>query len=514
MYRGGSMYKVLIVDDEKLERRGIAFLLKESGFDCEISEADNGIQALEYISNNSVDILLTDVKMPLMDGIELITKVNELERDIKIIIFSGCSDFNYARQAVRLGVSDYILKPVDPEEFSEAVTRIVTELEKTRVQTNINTKSKEYIMEHILYLATSGSNLNDINEYGSENISMDFLNEYHCLIMLDFNTDFFGGKGIDFKEKFVCDTDEYTYLNLNTHQSLFFFKDLEADYVKKAEGLIGKVFVKYGEKCFAAVSSVFEGCANMSKAMEELDTLMENKFYYKPGEVFYTGMNINDVETVSVDDDTIMKQMKQSLKMKDANGLRVHFESFCQKYRNKTNFSQVYIKFLFANLLKDFNQSLPEADEVVLNEEIEELYKATDFSTVIKIVNDNIDRLEEDFMKNPQMHKEVEIIKEYIYDHYGEELGIDKLADMVFMAPSYFSSLFKKETGQNLSKFIKAYRMERAKDMLENTTTKIFDIGTMCGYPNVSYFCSSFREYYGISPQKYRESGEEMNNNE
>lgn len=81
------------------------------------------------------------------------------------------------------------------------------------------------------------------------------------------------------------------------------------------------------------------------------------------------------------------------------------------------------------------------------------------------------------------------------------------LADMVYLAPSYLSTVFKKETGQNLSKFIKSYRMERARDMLENSMAKIVDIGAMCGYQNVSYFCSSFREFYGVSPQKFRESG-------
>lgn len=78
---------------------------------------------------------------------------------------------------------------------------------------------------------------------------------------------------------------------------------------------------------------------------------------------------------------------------------------------------------------------------------------------------------------------------------------------MVHLAPSYLSTVFKKETGQNLSKFIKAYRMEQAKDMLENSMTKIVDISVACGYPNVSYFCSSFREFFGVSPQKFRESG-------
>lgn len=509
------MYKVLIVDDEKLERRGINFLLTQAGVECEVAEADNGRIALEYIQDNNVDILLTDVKMPLMDGIELISRVNELGKDIKTIIFSGCSDFNYARQAVRLGVSDYILKPVNPEEFTESITRIISEIEKNREQKSFSNKSREYIMEHILYLATSGSNLKDVEEYTGERMSVDFLSDYHCLVLIDFNSDFFGNKGIDFKEKFVEDKGGYTYLNLNTHQSLFFFKDRSANYVQVAEGIIGKVFVMYGEKCFAAVSSLFDGYENMSNAMEELDALMENKFYYKPGEVFYKGKNIDNTDPVSVDDDAIMKQMKQALKMKDAKGLRVHFENFCHKYRNKTNFSQVYIKFLFANLLKDFNQSMPDTDERVLNEEIEALYKAGDFNAVIEVVNKNIDRLEEHFSRNPQMmHREIEVIKQYIFEHYGDEISVDSLADLVYLAPSYLSSIFKKETGQNLSKFIKAYRMEKAKYMLENTMSKIVDISALCGYPNVSYFCSSFREYYGVSPQKYRESGEEQNNNE
>lgn len=84
------------------------------------------------------------------------------------------------------------------------------------------------------------------------------------------------------------------------------------------------------------------------------------------------------------------------------------------------------------------------------------------------------------------------------------------LAELVYMAPSYLSSVFKKETGQNLSRFIKSVRMEKARELLEKTMMKIVDVSTACGYPNVSYFCSSFREYFGISPQKFRESGDEM----
>jgi len=128
----------------------------------------------------------------------------------------------------------------------------------------------------------------------------------------------------------------------------------------------------------------------------------------------------------------------------------------------------------------------------------------------MEILEKNLDRLSETFGQNPQMlHREIESVKDYIYEHYSEEIGVDLLAQKVYMAPSYLSHIFKKETGQNLSKFIKAYRMEKAKEMLEETHEKIVQISYAVGYPNVSYFCQSFREFYGVSPQKFRNTGEE-----
>ena len=501
------MYKILVIE-EKTDKTNMGFLLNQLNKDYVSFEISDCNSVVEYIQNNKIDIVFIDIDQA--KSFEIIEIVKNIDSEIKVIVFGSSGEYDYVRRTLRLGVSDYILKPIGLSDLSETIEWATADINKKQYSDKLKEKGKEYIIEHILYLATSGANIKEMEEYIEGGMPTDFLEEFHCLVMLDFNTDFFGLKGVDFKEKIVGNSEEYVYLNLNAHQSLFFYKDADADYIKKAEGLIGKVFLKYGEKCFAAVSSVFDGSVNLPKAMEELDVLIENKFYYNPGEVFYKGMNIEKTEPVVVDDDTIMKQMKQSLKMKDANGLRAHFENFCHKYRKKTNFSQVYIKFLFANLLKDFNEVRPDSDESVLNAEIEALYKAGDFSAVIDIVNNNIDRLEEYFMENPQMmHREVDVVKQYICDHFGEELGIDKLAELVYMAPSYLSSIFKKETGQNLSKFIKAYRMERAKDMLENTMSKIVDISVECGYPNVSYFCSSFREFYGVSPQKYRESGED-----
>ena len=197
--------------------------------------------------------------------------------------------------------------------------------------------------------------------------------------------------------------------------------------------------------------------------------------------------------------------------MKDVQSLRDHFERFSQKYRSQTAFSQMYIKFLFANLLKDIYDEILGEGEKQLNTKIDQLYRSFDFVQVTDLVSDSINRLEKAFSGRAQTgHREVEAVKRYIAAHYGEEMSVERLSELVYMAPSYLSSVFKKETGQNLNRFIKSVRMEKAKEFLEQTMMKIVDISTACGYPNVSYFCSSFREYYGISPQKFRESGDEM----
>lgn len=313
------------------------------------------------------------------------------------------------------------------------------------------------------------------------------------------------------KLKEICDSEVFLYLNLTPQQSIILLKDRSIDLIAFANDLLDQIKQEYDKSCTASISSEISCAEQIACAMEELEELMENKFYHPNVRLFYSGMENNDCEIIKIDDDTLIKQMKQDIRMKDVQSLRDHFERFSQKYRSQTAFSQMYIKFLFANLLKDIYDEIPGEGEKQLNTKIDQLYRSFDFVQVTDLVSDSINRLEKAFSGRTQTgHREVEAVKRYIAAHYGEEMRVERLSELVYMAPSYLSSVFKKETGQNLNRFIKSVRMEKAKELLEQTMMKIVDISTACGYPNVSYFCSSFREYYGISPQKFRESGDEM----
>ena len=510
------MYKILIVDDERIERKGIAFLLKQMDIECVIDEAVNGQAALEYLAENDVDILLTDIKMPHMDGMEMVKKIkeNKINPSMKIVIVSGHNDFEYAKLAVKLGVSDYILKPVNPEEFETTLRKIVDEIDSKKIEQDKVEKSKEYLRQHYLYSLVNGLSVGEMRDIKIDNSIMD--EEYSKLMLVEFERSIFGNGDNDFLNNLAeCLAEinvEFQYLNLNTEQCVIFFKehDKEDAYWKKVATKIQNMIKrKYNATVYIAISRTFSKMEDIPSAFEETETLMENRFYQSETKIYIsyeeTQMDLSD----SVDDDTIMKQMKQDIKMKDTEGLKIHFEKLCAKYKSKTDFSQVYVKFIFSNLLKDIYDNISEVGEFELNSEIEKLYKAVDFKTVIDIINVNIKRLEESFSTNPQtVHREVESVKQFIYEHYGEDLCVERLAEMVYMAPSYLSCVFKKETGLNLSKFIKAYRMEKAKEMLEDSHKKIVTISNEVGYPNVSYFCQSFREYFGISPQKFRSQGE------
>ena len=454
-----KMYKILIVDDEKIERNGIRFLLKQMDFPFEIYEAENGKKALELLKTKSVDILLTDIKMPFMDGMELIGTVRPLYPDLMIIIFSGFSDFEHAKTAMKYDVKDYILKPVEPSEFKNTLEKVVSELKEKQEQKLFKDMSQTFMEEHLLYGLVNGTTVSELAKEQGELLSGCGIHRFHQIILLEFNEEFFGKSDKDLAEYLQgCLGEGIRYLNLNPQQSIVLLEEaLGEEAREKSLSLYETLRGKYTSKFYMGVSEPFEGAENIYPQMEKLEKVMENKFFLTDHHVFF--VQEEQVEyALQMDDNTLFKQMRQDIKMKDIQALKNHFGFVCDRYTDKTNYSQVYVKFIFSNFLKDFYDALPENERNEVTKEIEKLYKATTFKEVQDIVNQNIDRLERAFTANPQMtHREIEVVKQYIYDHYKEEISIDMLARLVYMAPSYLSAVFKKEVGQNLSKFIKEY---------------------------------------------------------
>lgn len=513
------MYNILIVDDEKIERRGIKSLLKKLNLELEIQETSNGKEALEYLLKNKIDILLTDIKMPFMDGIQLIENVRKNNINVKIVIFTGYEEFQYAKFAAKMGVKDYILKPVDPKEFKATLFKIIEELNQIKIEENRANKNLNLIKEQFLYSLINGTPFEEIEKKASDLINLNSLKSYNRLLLIDFNKEFLENEKTEYISILKKNIEfAFEYLTLNSQQILLIFKTSTKEYQKNynlAVKIYNIILDQFDINSYISICNEISDINKISESYKKNQLLLEKKFYNKNIHIFIEDEEkINDAATVYLDDNIIIKQIRQDIKIKNIDLIKKQFDYLCEKYKNYESFSPTYIKFIFSNLLEEFSKNLSQINESELNDDIDRIYKATDFFTVINILNVYIIRLEESFMNNPAMsHREIETIKQYIYDNYNKDLSVEQLAEKVFLAPSYLSSIFKKETGENLSKFIKAYRMIKAKEMLDETYEKIVNVSNAVGYQNVSYFCKSFREYFGVSPEKYRSKGESYEEN-
>lgn len=165
----------------------------------------------------------------------------------------------------------------------------------------------------------------------------------------------------------------------------------------------------------------------------------------------------------------------------------------------------MYIKFVFSNVIQELFQEDQFSGERRIEHEIDRLYNCRNIMEILEVTEENI-REYESFLERSmsESRNEVAAVKNYIYQHYAEDLSLEILAEKVYLSSGYLSFIFKKETGMNLNRYIRVFRMKKAKELLKNTNMKVAQVSENVGFANVSYFCRSFREYYGCSSESYR----------
>ena len=499
------MMNILIADDEKIEREGIRYLLSLEKGERRIFEAANGKQAMQILRTENIDMILTDIKMPVMDGLELARRAKELFPEIRIVIFSGYNDFTFAQEAIRYGVTDYILKPVDPDNFHEIIEKAEKNIRERQAEENREIRRQNFLQQYFLqnYLY---SGKKEILEKAGEFVDLDKWNGWHCAILIETDTAFFDTAEENFPGELQKELRRvFFYLNLNERQSLLLFQDVYCDYLLVANHLYTFLKRNYMVRIYLSVSRKFDGCECLPEILGQLEQQMEEKFYHPEKHIFSCEEEELKMAAVEVQDSQLMQMISEDISRKDTEQLWKHFECLKEKYSSNTQFSAMYIKFVFSNVIQELFQENQFADEHRLEQEIDRLYSCGNIMDILKVTEDNI-REYEKFLERSmsESRNEVAAVKNYIYQHYGEDLNLEMLAEKVYLSSGYLSFIFKKETGMNLNRFIKVFRMEKAGEFLRDTNMKVAQISEKVGFANVSYFCRSFREYYGCSPESYR----------
>ena len=496
---------ILIADDEKIEREGIRYLLSLEKGERRIFEAANGKQAMQILRTENIDMILTDIKMPVMDGLGLARRAKELFPEIRIVIFSGYNDFTFAQEAIRYGVTDYILKPVDPDNFHEIIEKAEKNMRERQAEENREIRRQNFLQQYFLqnYLY---SGKKEILEKAGEFVDLDKWNGWHCAILIETDTAFFDTAEENFPGELQKELRRvFFYLNLNERQSLLLFQDVYCDYLLVANHLYTFLKRNYMVRIYLSVSRKFDGCECLPEILGQLEQQMEEKFYHPEKHIFSCEEEELKMAAGEVQDSQLMQMISEDISRKDTEQLWKHFECLKEKYSSNTQFSAMYIKFVFSNVIQELFQENQFADEHRLEQEIDRLYSCGNIMDILKVTEDNI-REYEKFLERSmsESRNEVAAVKNYIYQHYGEDLNLEMLAEKVYLSSGYLSFIFKKETGMNLNRFIKVFRMEKAGEFLHDTNMKVAQISEKVGFANVSYFCRSFREYYGCSPESYR----------
>ncbi len=507
------MSRILIVDDEKDERSVIRFLLKKFNFELEIVEAANGKEALEELMRSPADILLTDVKMPFVDGMELATKAREHYDDMEIIFFSGHDDFSFVKKALTLRADNYILKPVKPEEFKQTMTEVMRNIRKHKDEQEKKEANQQFIKKHILYRLLNQTPVEVLqNEYPF--LNFDFLNDYHRMILVHSDTAFLDRLFEEENEYFyelirkVTLDSKYDVINLNPFQIVLLFKDNPDSFItykQAAKQIQQKIQETYGISCVLSVSNHMNSPVQMAQTYGELEGYLKDRFFYSDVFIYPLDTPLTDSQEYK-EDEYLLEEIERALQQADTVELEKKISLIIQKYDKSTKTSQGYLRFLFARVLQLFFQTMPEYSKDSMNRYIELIYSYKHFydikQTLLEVQREVIKRLEEE--KNSPKHV-IDVVKQYIIENIEQDLGLDMLAEIVYLTPGYLSDKFKQETGSGINKYIKQVRMNKAEELLSNTNMKVNNISKAIGYKNDSYFIRIFREHFGVSPKKYRD---------
>jgi Response regulator containing CheY-like receiver domain and AraC-type DNA-binding domain len=514
------MLNILIVDDEKIERQGIRYLISKYSLELNIIEAEDGETALDFIKSLKVDILFTDIKIPFMDGLELAAKSRTITPDLKIIIFSAYGEFDYARKAISISALDYIMKPIDDNEFLNVITKVIglcekekLDQEKNKIINDIFTRNAKYEKEKILMDIINGIEINEDYLKIIRSVGIDFTGKYILLVLIDFRSAFYNLYNEEFERVFKDITKlEYEYLNLNERQSVVFLKGNKDEFERAALQYLGelirtKLDEKYHMISAIVLGNLLEDIRAIGMEYNHMEAVLDYKFFFEGSIVLFSDGNLSKDLFLPDNFDNILSNIYKCIECNDYYNLDNLVRIFFKNLDGHESFSVVYIKYICMDIIKRIYDKKSGHKKGEFENNLEIVYTS---STLFQLAGFMKNIISEMYSENLAFSEErkkkffYEILK-IIENNYMNDISLEWIAEKVYITPNYLSYIFKRDMGISLTKYITTYKLEKAKDLLLNTNMKIVDISEKVGYSTPSYFCQTFKSYYGFTPAKLRE---------
>ena len=536
-----KMYKIVIVDDDILIRKGIRNVIRWKDLECEIcAEASSGEEALKVIEEVKPDIVITDIKMPNMDGIELIDRIKRTIPQCKIVILTAYREFEYAQRAIKIGAFDFLLKPTKVEDIINVIKKAINEIkkEKTIVEEleKINSILKEklpVLRENFLFNV-----IFEMIQNEDEILQMASLYEIEIgsflMILAECTTREEKGKhnthlyllGIsNMLNDFLNHSYTIYSIYLNNSQAVYIINS-KKEVEKKDENELFELLnqlKKAAVECFnidltLVVSTWGNGIVQLPEKYKECIDAINYRFYFDEEDIIY----YKDLSHFFMYmDDRKLKNLKNEILLSvrygnftNINKLLLELEETLKKTKTDKQYilNFYYLLLIEVNMIKaQLSSAINTSNNSEVFENIDylnEITRCKNLSELSNILRTSIQRTIEE-VQNHNLNKMGSLVKkviDYIKENYHlNDISLSDISEKFFVSPSYLSRLFKKETGKNLSDFINEYRIEKAKQLLLTTDLKTYEVADRVGIPDPHYFSRLFKRYTGYSPSEYKE---------
>jgi two-component system response regulator YesN len=518
------MYKVLIVEDEMLVRMGLKATINWNELDMVvIGDVPNGQIAYEVYINEKPDIILTDIKMPVMDGIELITKIREHDEITQIIILSCLEDFNIVRKAMKLGVEDYILKlTMTNDEIIEVLKKVKAKLDKSakkidnlHTTTDTNKLALEQLHDYIVYHSYSVSTIINLLNEANLRVRPDYI--ILCILEIDhyekleyMYQDERGGL-IRFSILNILNEILDSY-NLGVvlpdtkkqYLLVLSFKNQTNDnilYIEKILEHIQKTFETYMSIPISiTVSPMGNGYEQLPDKFNKCILAQKYKFIFGLGKITYIeNINLKEISNIQaeklkrfaeINHDFIRSIQSEILKLARSSEIS---EKKIKRAFTKWSTDYVNTRYTFTEGLYE---KLDECNNSYLAcESLDEVISC--FKNLL------VDNDISNDCKNGS-NKEIDFVIDYINKHYSEPISVQQIATMINYSPNYLSMIFKKVYCTSLINYINKVRLENAKKLLKTTNLHQYEIAQKVGFTNESYFSYLFKKKMDVTPNDFR----------
>ncbi|MFE5324501.1 response regulator [Paenibacillus sp. NPDC056579] len=529
------MWRVLIIDDDFQVLEGMKRSIPWEQLEAQwVGEAMDGKEGLAVIKETNPDIVITDIYMPVMNGLEMIEQLREERYSGEIVILSGYSDFQYARQALRLQVSDYLSKPVTLEELRTVLERVIKELEAKELQKLEQEEVRRRLMMYEPFvqkewlksvvtgtfdkavadesLKLSGKAYWQQRSHAVMGIELTNTVRISNVTLTDWNLFRFAQANI-IRELLAEQWPESELVELHSHHAAIVFHMTQGlsleEAVHKLQA-IGDSIVHFIRKYLQleiriGIGSIKTDWKQISNSTEEafLDLLRQ------------TITNQGDSATLAAGEEIAIRPVKFYQELAEAivysreEATRSIIDGYVQQLREMPAITPAYLQYLCSELWTIFAYALHTAG-IVLDElfpdspvaqEIGKIATIDDFKQwlqdKIRVIGSS-----RGWNENSRHKDAVDFMIDYAHSRYSEEINLEDLSKQLYLSRNYLNQIFKKATGETFTNYVIRVRMEKAKALLLEGKSMIYEISEKVGYKNVPYFSSLFKKYYGMNPSE------------